>query len=305
MDNREEGKKQPNYVLGIIVPITKLMGKEQNLKKWLSHLPEGHIQIILIHDVQDKETALFLNEIVSIIHDSRVHLYEMSAKSPGVARNYGLKMCSAEWIQFVDSDDLPNIQGSLNLVSDHGSQKKVIVGNYSVSRNGEIFENLSSFCKDNLEMFAMNPGLWRIIFSRDLLNSKYFREFKMAEDQLFLLDLNFFSQKIIFSDKNIYTYFKNLDGQLTSSKRSINDISNVIPITANHLKKSSQEVSKYVAIFLIRQLITEFKNTKILKSPTLIGKFFLMCARLGPAKTLVVLNAMYRVLYFKVFCEKK
>ena len=296
---------EPDYDLGFIVPVTKIIGKELNLKNWMSNLPNGSFEIILVHDIQDTVTSPFLNEIVSKLNNSRVHLHEISANSPGVARNYGLKMCSAKWIQFVDADDLPNIQGSLNLISDNGFCGEIILGNYSVSNNGKIQNYSLTNCKDPFEMLAMNPGLWRIIFPRDLVKDIFFREYKMAEDQLFLLDINFFSQKILIFERNIYTYFKNLDGQLTGSKNSISDISNVIPITVGYLKKSSNNVSKYIAIFLIRQLITEFKNTQIFKRPRLLKNFFLICTRLGPSKTLVALNAMYRVLYFKAFYEKK
>jgi hypothetical protein len=127
----------------------------------------------------------------------------------------------------------------------------------------------------------------------------------MAEDQLFLLDMNFFSQNILFSEENIYTYFKNLEGQATSLKENICQISNVIPLTVDHFKKSSGDVSNYIAIFLIRQIITEFKNTHIYKMPILLKKFSLVCVHLGFIKTLVALKAIYKVFYFKVYCEKK
>jgi hypothetical protein len=46
---------------------------------------------------------------------------------------------------------------------------------------------------------AMDPGFWRMIFRREIIGSVRFTSYKMGEDQLFLLALDFFNRKLFFS----------------------------------------------------------------------------------------------------------
>jgi hypothetical protein len=83
----------------------------------------------------------------------------------------------------------------------------------------------------------------------------------MAEDQLFILQYDFSSRKIEFSERVVYTYFKNIPGQLTSQKSAVSDISKVIPITFKVFQNSTHLSQEFAAIMLVRQVITKSKNS--------------------------------------------
>jgi hypothetical protein len=82
----------------------------------------------------------------------------------------------------------------------------------------------------------------------------------MGEDQLFLLDLGIFHRRVQFFNIPIYTYFRNIEGQLTSRAENIVEISNVIPETFLIFEEATGNEKKLIGIMLVRQIMTFIKN---------------------------------------------
>jgi hypothetical protein len=252
----------PNGNMGkllIIVPVTKMANKLGNLQTWLSKTTNQEVKILIVHDIADEPTSLELKEIVSKFSRLKIELIEKKLNSPGLARNLGLATVNYEWISFVDSDDLVDVSGLLNMISKSPLDAEIIIGNYKVSSSKSTKSMKTSESIDPKMNVAMNPGIWRMVFRQEVIGRTRFSKYKMGEDQLFLLDIDFFRRNLFFSNLFPYTYFQNVEGQLTSDRKSVKDISKVIKETIQKFNKSDKSIQSYVGMITLRQMITEFK----------------------------------------------
>lgn len=259
--------------LSIIVPLTRMSGRLAEISTWLKKLPQRDLQVLIVHDVQDQNTSFELNTLVNSCADSRIVLFEGEFGSPGSARNYGLSNSESKWVIFVDSDDIVNLSEVFSMIDHHDGESRVLVGQYETCdrETSAILTHISN--SDPKLDIAINPGIWRMIFLRESVIRLKFSASLMGEDQLFMLDLGIFGEKIQFFSNVIYRYFKNSSGQLTKNKDAITQLDLVIPKTLDHLKNSGKAQRRYVSMMLFRQLITQSKN---LEKMTSINRFALL-----------------------------
>lgn len=241
--------------LQIIVPVTRLHGKSYNLEKWLSNLPDSQVSVVLVHDRQDELTSAVLSAIASQ-NQRNITLVEGIFNSPGVARNAGRNLVESDWTWFVDADDLPDVRAAIDGIADAKPETEVIVGDFQIESQGKLTFNQTSTCMRPLVSVAYNPGLWRMIFRSDTLENTFFKTYRMAEDQLFLLEYGLYSRKLFFFNKTVYTYFKEVSGQLTSNRFAIQEINLVISETWMIYSKSNKPEKKLIAVMLMRQIAT-------------------------------------------------
>jgi len=232
-------------LLTVIVPVTKMAGKLTNLSSWLSTIAGLEIRVILIHDFQDIETSKELNELVLSLNSHQISLIENYCGAPGLARNLGLPLIDSEWCCFWDSDDIPDAISALEMLKKVRSESEVLVGNYSVKHlnHHKNFDHQS-----NIDLVALNPGIWRIIFKSNLVKRQSFSKLMMGEDQIFLLDIGLASRKIEFSDQNIYTYIRGVKTQLSSQSR-LNTLEALSEIRTKALKPEFIKNRFFVIVF--------------------------------------------------------
>jgi hypothetical protein len=245
--------------LGIVVPITRLSKNLGNLESWLSKIPKGKIQVVLVHDVQDPETAPALKQMLNQIQDQRIRYFEGTFGAPGLARNFGKLKINSEWIWFVDGDDLPIVENVLLDLRTRDQEVEVVVGRFETDINGMRVQRKSSISRELTDL-TFNPGIWRLIFRTRVFSQYKFREYRMAEDQLFLIDINFFARRCFFSDNLFYIYFKHSHGQLTSQKQAVSELAKTIPVVVREIRRADQSTRKYLEIMLARQLGTQLKH---------------------------------------------
>ncbi len=201
--------------LSVVIPITRMSGKLQNLEVTLRSSHNPRTQIILVHDIQDEETGRDLKGLVHAINHPNLVLIEGEYGSAGLARNAGLLESQGQYVVFWDSDDI----GRLNVLE--GSLQEIdqdlgaIAYDFSYSRNGltylvENSDNLDA----NIDLVVSWPGIWRWVFARNQLKHE-FSDLLMGEDQLFLIK-NLANMQISFKNLNIYTYFIGGETQATS-----------------------------------------------------------------------------------------
>jgi len=296
---RREGKN----LLGIIVPITKLFDNYMNLEAWLSEMPIGEIEVILVHDVQDVETAPIMNRILRKINNDKIKYFERTFGAPGLTRNFGMTAINSEWMWFVDADDLPDIENVLQELKSTMPDAEVIIGQFQIDSNGERTA-INPSNKSDLRAIARNPGIWRMVFRTRVFMDYRFQEFRMAEDQLFVIDANIFERKMKFSEKIFYTYFKHPKGQLTSRKSAILDLEKTIPLVVARIQKSSHKTRTYLEIMLARQIATQLKhatNSEILIN---LGRNFSSTKKLKFCGQIRVGFELIRILTAKAFGGK-
>ena len=267
---RLEGKLHNQIT--IIVPVSRMSTKLDNLRQWLRTVDFESIEVILVHDIQDVETGRELKEITFKI--PKIQLIEARFGSPGMARNAGLDLVKSEWIVFWDSDDLPEVEEVIEMIEIAAN------GNFAVAVGGFTVQSLTSPNLHSLhliensisgklfEEFGMQPGLWRWAFRKEIIGKIRFKAFRMAEDQCFLFDLNLAGQRIYVHPKSVYTYFVGDEQQLTNNSKALSDLLKSVPYLMRSIKGSNASKSEFGALLITRQVLTALKrgvlSTKIL-----------------------------------------
>jgi hypothetical protein len=245
--------------LSVIVPMTRMAGRMDNLDSWLSDSADLPLNIVIVHDIQDSFTAEELKELVKKYNNLEIVVIEGTYGAPGLARNAGLNSPLANWTSFWDADDLPNPREALEAISQADAQTEVIIGNFTInsSQGTEIFEHQAQ-----MEVVALNPGLWRMIIRSSILEGLSFSSARMGEDQLFLIDLNLGSRQVHFSNKFIYQYFLGSPLQLTSNQDSIDEVEDVLKLARKRLRDRKKLKNEFSEIILMRLLTTTLTRTK-------------------------------------------
>jgi hypothetical protein len=95
-----------------------------------------------------------------------------------------------------------------------------------------------------------------MIFNRSLLANCKFGRSRMGEDQVFLASALAMSPKIWFFDFSLYTYFKGIPGQLTSSNIGEGELLISISEIESVLIESKVEHRKYLYVMILRLSLT-------------------------------------------------
>ncbi len=241
------------------MPVSKMANDLAELESWIRSASKMDIEIIIVHDIQDKETGEKLCDLIRDLHSTGLKFIEKHVNSPGLARNVGLEVAKGQWIAFWDSDDLPDIKQALASIYEN-SNSEIIIGRYITHQRKSGKEKVSSKFDLNLRKVGINPGIWRMLFRHTILADKQFSSIKMAEDQVFIAELNFDSKSISFTNRILYKYFQGRPNQLTNSTLSITDF---LTAFEKILIAQRQQTSPFLSInfvLLSRILITIFKK---------------------------------------------
>ena len=263
MDTKSESPK----LLSVVVPVRKMAGKLEFLTNWLQQEATKSMQVIIVHDYYDDETANELKQIISRANLGNIRFLEGHFGNPGSARNAGLVLANTAWISFWDSDDLPDVEEFLAMIQSANAQgAECAVGSFSVFR-GSI-ENqgkkhvIDSKNKSYFDDIAMNPGIWRWAFRSSILGETRFLPILMGEDVTFLADLNVVDRKIFSSSRIVYNYQIGFAGQLTSQSELISALVISAEFLLTKLQKSSTRMKRFVAILFCRQVLTVIRKGK-------------------------------------------
>lgn len=209
--------------LSCVVPVTRMAGELGNLESWVKKSLNYDLEVIFVHDIQDSVTGIELQKFVQTLNNDKFKLIEKAVASPGLARNLGLKVAKGHWIAFWDSDDLPQVKEVMESIEEYQNYE-VVIGRYKVYDRTSNVETSLPLNKLSFRGIGENPGLWRMLFKRDLFGEIKFSSIRMAEDQVFISQLNLKSRKLVFTSRFLYTYYKGRPAQLTRGKINKNDL---------------------------------------------------------------------------------
>ena len=254
-------------LLSVVVPVRKMAGKLGFLTNWLNQEATKSMQVIIVHDHYDDETANDLKQIISKTNLGNIRFLEGHFGNPGSARNAGLALANSAWISFWDSDDYPDVEEFLAMIQSANAQgAECAVGSFSVFR-GSIESKGKKHVVDSknenyFDDIAMNPGIWRWAFRSSILGESRFLPIRMGEDVTFLADLDVVDRKMFTSSRIVYNYQTGLFGPLTSQSELIPDLVISAEYLLTKLQKSSTRMKRFVSVLFCRQILTVIRRGK-------------------------------------------
>jgi len=233
-----------------------MAGKLDLLRRWLSEVSGNEIQVILVHDYKDQETHEELLEIASTSKCKNLELVNVRANSPGAARNEGISRSKNTWITFWDSDDLPMVANVGNSIATSTKDIEIIIGCFEKVDIGSGERTRVPFSSEPLFSIGLNPGLWRMVFRRNIIESQKFSNSLMGEDQDFISRIDLPSRKILYTNELFYNYYIGRTGQLTATQRAIDKVYRNSKAMYRIGKKSNSSNFEFVLVMVLRQIFT-------------------------------------------------
>ena len=237
------------YEISAVIPVTKMAGKLKNLEETIVNSADTHIEIIIVHDIRDKDTS---SEILKLIDGrSNVKFLEGRYGSAGKARNAGIELANSKWICFWDSDDLPNIKNIGKLINKTEKDKNDLgYGSFELMMTRDKKKSVFHKHQRKTEIISINrfPGLWRWVFKRNLVDNNRFLEYRLGEDITFLCRLISLGGNISKFEGTVYQYTvgdKNQATQLWKESDSIAPVLKFIhSITRGGIFNNESKITK-------------------------------------------------------------
>jgi glycosyltransferase involved in cell wall biosynthesis len=224
----EKNRNKP--LLSIIVPIADFSREMHPIEKWLDDVNFSLCELIFIHDSVSLESKQSLKKVIENYESKSIQILEVDCKSPGLARNFGLSRASGEYIVFWDADDRPLPINVISAINQNDNSSNVIVGSFIrvAFANGQV-QSTHHLRENHIPIqLALDPGIWRMIFKRELIENLRFKEYLMGEDAEFLCQI--FSKLIVIriSKTIFYEYCVGSSFSLSASESKMRDIPSVI-----------------------------------------------------------------------------
>lgn len=248
-------------LLSVVIPIGNLGRDYGNLNKIIKSTPKEDVELLFVLDT-DEQTAFFeLSELCQKESLGHYKILSCSARNPGSSRNIGSEAAEGKWIIFCDSDDTPLFSNLLSAIYKADNESNIVIGSF-VSENSfgiqtpaSLIENNPTF---NWQSIALNPGIWRWLIQKKLVENISFPDLSIGEDQFFLIKLLSNTAQIQFSSQIFYVYRSDIQGSLTSDKAKIPDLSRNLESEIAYVA-SIRIRNTLINNMIFRQIVTLFK----------------------------------------------
>jgi glycosyltransferase involved in cell wall biosynthesis len=217
-----------DFDLSFVIPVHNMAGRLQNLEKSIESGKGLGVKFIIVHDFSQDSTQDELMAMKSNKQEMEIKLISGSFGSPGKARNAGIEHVETTYAMFADSDDVFYIPEIARALLDKSACAQVIIGAY---REIDFESKKSKVCQPSYPLhinLAINPGIWRMIFETSVIKNKKFKDYRMAEDQLWLAEMEILDWEIELVDSIFYDYFANNKNSLTSNLAAKQDLAKVL-----------------------------------------------------------------------------
>ena len=246
-------------ILSIVVPVTQMAGRLQNLEKWILEAIDLGIEVLLIHDFRDNATSDELHALVARLSHPNIRLEENMFGNQGSARNYGKALSRGEWIAFWDSDDLGKPRKLLQVVTSAKSNTDLIIAQYeSVDPSLNVLSRSST---NYLRNVPKSVGLWRMVFRNRSFSDVHFPELRMAEDQVFFARCLAKARKIEIVSDSLYSYVQGNSGQITKNSEALMQIPTAMKLLFITFTKVRNPIKAMIVFTMtLRLTVTHFKR---------------------------------------------
>lgn len=186
-----------DFLISIIVPVYNVEAYLERCIESVINQTYKNIEVILINDGSTDSSGSICDNFAD--EDNRIHVHHIKNGGSSIARNYGLKMCSGDYIGFVDSDDWikPNmfyellkfaLSNNLKVVETSSIHSHVV----QKSEEGETkiiakVEEKNSALKRIIENKRF--AVWRRLYHRSIIENRYFIEGILHQDVYYTIDI--------------------------------------------------------------------------------------------------------------------
>lgn len=243
--------------VSIIIPV---YNGEKYIKRCLNSIVNQtykNIEILIINDGSTDKTVEKLEEI----NDERIKIFNRENKGVSKARNFGIDVCTGEYLLFCDADDWLEtnliesmmkliVKADYDLIRFNYYVNKTEKSNYSKGMDIEIESdnklNLNNIINGMIK--AKIPSyIWTLFIKKDfIINNKlrFDEDIYIAEDKVFLLKHLLKNPKTYIENEAYYHYYYNLDSAMHKKdfKKKIDNIIKVNKKINNLLNENNEKV---------------------------------------------------------------
>jgi len=280
-----------------------MAGELEILESWIKKSLNFNLEILIVHDIQDSNTGIELDEFVKTVNNHKIKLIEKAVGSPGLARNLGLKIATGQWITFWDCDDLPHVEDVMKSIAENPNCE-VIVGRYKIQDKFSGLETFLPMSRLSYRGIGENPGIWRMVFRKNILEGIRFNSIRMAEDQVFISQLNLKNRQVAFTERFLYTYFIGRKAQLTNSGININDLLVAFDqLLISHRKFENNKKNSLSRMMAARILLTLVKNFQLTGILELRKKLKLVDRKVSILELGMLVTDIYKIILGRISNE--
>ena len=208
-------------MISIIIPI---YNASAYLKECLTSIQQQNykeFEAICVDDGSKDESASIVNEFVKI--DTRFKLFQQPNSGVSAARNLGLSKATAEYVCFIDADDVVDKDFLLclyNLSKD--SSFSVCSYARDIKQLGQIGTVLAEYSARDFVLNIIHetiehPNIWMMLFKNSIIQTHHL-DFTIGcvrnEDAEFFLKYLMYEERVKFSDYKGYYYRPNESSEM-------------------------------------------------------------------------------------------
>ncbi|MCI9359616.1 MAG: glycosyltransferase family 2 protein [Hungatella sp.] len=205
-----------NDKISIIVPVYNNENCISRSVESLIKQSYSNLEILLIDDGSTDNSGRLCDKLESL--DNRIRVFHMHNRGVSAARNSGLKLCTGEYVMFLDSDDFLELNACEEFYKAIKKYNVNIVRAMfnSIDKNGipvvqEYCPNKDMLINVKLEYSFQADydygAVWSTLYRKDILKDIFFDEdLYVGEDTLFFCKALMRTDEILILNQRLYNY---------------------------------------------------------------------------------------------------
>ena len=223
----------PHPLISIIVPIYKVEPYLQCCLDSIVNQTYKNLEIILVDDGSPDNCPQICDEYAA--RDNRIVVIHKENGGLSDARNAGLDVCKGEYVSFVDSDDLLDVNAIKSMLDANIDSSIVIANIKTFVGDDQPYRNKNTCCNnsdyinlfpDDLLLSLCKDGtvylrsVWGKLIRKDLFNNIRFPKGKLYEDMFVNYLLYYNAAKSTYISVPLYYYRAQRPGSIMSKTNS-------------------------------------------------------------------------------------
>lgn len=252
-----------NALISIIIPVYNVETFLDRCIQSILKQTHKHLEIILINDGSTDSSGAICEKFA--LQDNRIKVKHISNGGSSIARNHGLKICTGEYIGFVDSDDWIqsnmfeellkfSIDHNLKVVEANSIENTQLnINPENMPTDGIIEDQHTALLRIiNDKKFAV----WRRLYHHSILENRYFVEGLLHQDVYYTIDILNEIDHIGYIKNQLYVYNVQNPTSVIKSEYSIKKLNSinaaeyVVENTRQYDKDIQKAAKKYLFWFL-------------------------------------------------------